>query len=437
MSGQCSREPPTVATRRKIGSQLGFTRFHRAGKIRPSGAQMSLYIELLGLSIYTAAMRRHRETTAFARPLTAAAQCLHLIRLAGITTRPELITATGLSQPTITRAVAALLDAGLIRMRKDLTTIHGRGRPIVPLEMAEFRPVFIGAAVGNAVTHLGVYDAQGHQLTRSELPVRVAETSASDFLEHLIAAINRSVAAVGRPLGAVGVTTPGQVTDDGVVTAPSLGWQGIDLAGALIYHFAAPVTVAAATPAILGAETQHAPLPAGPSVSPTMAFVADDSLAAAVTQPTGTMQITGFQAPPGAASLPEDTLCTSGVLATAAAHGVSAHSWGELTRRATTDRRARSVVDSRAQNLAAVVAGLTEEHRPCTAVLAGSAFTQDRRTLRAFVHALRSQLGRHVELRLIPGGQEILAAVTRAVALDQLLREPLKVAASVAVPACP
>ena len=73
----------------------------------------------------------------FTRPRTPAAKCLHLVRLNPIITRSELVEATGLSQPTITRATTALLNAGLIQERTDLTQSQGRGRPTVPLEAAD------------------------------------------------------------------------------------------------------------------------------------------------------------------------------------------------------------------------------------------------------------------------------------------------------------
>ncbi|HCT5226282.1 TPA: MarR family transcriptional regulator, partial [Corynebacterium striatum] len=57
----------------------------------------------------------------FTRPRTPAAKCLHLVRLNPIITRSELVEATGLSQPTITRATAALLQKGLVQERNDLT----------------------------------------------------------------------------------------------------------------------------------------------------------------------------------------------------------------------------------------------------------------------------------------------------------------------------
>ena len=76
-------------------------------------------------------------TMVFSRPTTPAAKCLHLIRLHETTSRSDLVKATGLSQPTVTRAIAALVDAGYVTERNDLTQSKGRGRPTIPLELAD------------------------------------------------------------------------------------------------------------------------------------------------------------------------------------------------------------------------------------------------------------------------------------------------------------
>ena len=72
----------------------------------------------------------------FSSPRTPASKCLHLIRLNPITSRSELVEATGLSQPTVTRAIAALVKAGYVVERNDLTRSQVRGRPTIPLELA-------------------------------------------------------------------------------------------------------------------------------------------------------------------------------------------------------------------------------------------------------------------------------------------------------------
>ncbi|RIU98444.1 ArsR family transcriptional regulator, partial [Klebsiella pneumoniae] len=103
-------------------------------------------------------------TLPFTRPTTPAAKCLHLIRLQDLTSRSELVQATGLSQPTVTRAIAALTEAGLVNERTDLTRSTGRGRPTIPLELAEPDPIYGGIAVGTDFTYVAVFDLRGRTL---------------------------------------------------------------------------------------------------------------------------------------------------------------------------------------------------------------------------------------------------------------------------------
>ena len=97
----------------------------------------------------------------FSRPPSPAAKCLHLIRLRELTSRSELVKDTHLSQPTITRAVAALVKAGYVTERTDLTRAAGRGRPTVPLELSEPRALHAGIAVGTLSTYIALFDLKG------------------------------------------------------------------------------------------------------------------------------------------------------------------------------------------------------------------------------------------------------------------------------------
>ena len=126
----------------------------------------------------------------FTRPRTPAAKCLHLVRLNPIITRSELVEATGLSQPTITRATTSLLNAGLIQERTDLTQSRGRGRPTVPLEAADNDWALGGISVGTKQTYIGLYDTKGRTLSEEELATPVAALSEDDFLEHILSLIH-------------------------------------------------------------------------------------------------------------------------------------------------------------------------------------------------------------------------------------------------------
>ena len=103
----------------------------------------------------------------FSRPASPAAKCLHLVRLGELTSRSELIEATGLSQPTITRAVTALANAGYVTERLDLAKSNGRGRPTVPLELADPVAIHAGVSIGTESTYIALYDVKGRTLTLS------------------------------------------------------------------------------------------------------------------------------------------------------------------------------------------------------------------------------------------------------------------------------
>lgn len=355
---------------------------------------------------------------AFARPKTPASKCFHLMRLQPLTTRSELVEVTGLSQPTVTRAVTALINAGLVVERNDLTQSQGRGRPTIPLELADSPGVYAGIAVGTSVTYIGLFDAHGRTVRDVEVATPMARLRAEDFIEHVMAGLNRLSAGLERPLASVGVTFPGAVSADGVVNAPSLGWDDVDIAGRLRFQFSVPVTVSAAVPAIIGSELQNAEVDFTQDPPVIMALFADDSVGAAITSGEHITAINGM--PHDVSSLP-----TAALLAAAGKQGVHAQSLQELV--ASSAPAVRQLLNERAQLLGHVTATLVSEYRPATVVVAGSAFVDDPQAPRLFAQTVRGALPAEVdvELRLIPSHHEIVRAIARAIALDHLLREPL------------
>ena len=375
--------------------------------------------------------------TPFSRPHTPAAKCLHLVRLHQPVTRRELVEATGLSQPTITRAITALMNAGLVQERNDLTRSHGRGRPTIPLELAPSLQIHAGIAVGTSTTYIGLYDTRGRTIRDDEVATPVAELSETDFIEHVMAGLNRLTAGLDRPLTSVGVTTSGRVSENGVVTAPNLGWHEVDVAERLRYQFSVPVTVSAAVPAILGSEIQAGELPANGEAAPTeIALFADDSIGAAISGPGGIHQVDTLPTTAGrildTTGLPtEEALATAGVLHRIRDHGVDVDTLPAAVSVGARHPGVRALLDDRAVLLGDVTAQLVEQHRPQTIVVAGSAFIDDPHAPKLFAGTVRSHLaadGHAVELRLIPTHREVVRAIARAVALDPLLREPLTLA---------
>ncbi len=342
----------------------------------------------------------------FTRPRTPAAKCLHIIRLNPVVTRSELVEATGLSQPTITRATAALLGAGLIRQRTDLTQSRGRGRPTVPLEVADNDWMLAGIAVGTAFTHIAFFDTQGRTLREEDVATPVSRLSASDVIEHIIAGVNRLMAGLDRRLVSVGVTTSGSVNEAGRITAHNLGWDEMDIASRLEYQFGVPVVVSSVIPAILGSETQSTEMGAE---KPVMVLYADDSVGTALTVGDEIVQL-NIDDP--------DSLATQAVLDV-----TGEESFPDVV--ANADDETRALLDDRARSLGATAAELLAEYKPDTLVVAGGAFSDDPAAPKLFASAVRQATDHPVELRMIPSHTEIVRACTRAVALDPLLRVPL------------
>ncbi len=351
--------------------------------------------------------------SAFSRPRTPAAKCLHLIRLQELTSRSELVQATGLSQPTVTRAISALVDAGYVCERNDLTQSSGRGRPTIPLELAETKGLHAGVSVGTESTYIALFDLKGRCLRSVDLDIPVARVSEDDFIQHLMAGLNRLSAGLNRPLCTVGVTTSGTVTETGDVYAPNLGWDKVNLGQQLREQFAVPVEVTSISSAIVGSEMQSTAELDTPSV---MALFADDSIACAISGPDGVEPI----------EVEQGELTTQGLLDQIGEPGI------RTLRDAVTDtqfrERTRAALDGRARGLGSLVADLCADHSPSTVVVAGSAFIDDPLAPAPFARTVRGQTENAPQLRMIPTHREVVRDIARAVALDEVLREPLAVA---------
>lgn len=354
--------------------------------------------------------------SAFARPQNPTAKCLHLVRLSPVTSRSELVPATGLSQPTVTRAIAALVGSGYVTERGDLARSKGRGRPIIPLELSEMEPVHAGISVGTTSTYIALFDIKGRTIRDADVDTPVAKLSQDDFVQHIMAGLNRLMADLSRPLATVGVTTSGTVSPDGVVTAPNLGWHDVDIESQLREQFAVPVIVTSAVAAIIGSEIQSA---LSVDESSIMAIFADDSIGAAVTQPGGVLPI----------AIDREDLTTQGLLSRVD----GAKSLVDAVSRAHTDTHARDALDERAAGLGEVAVDLMTSHQATTLVVAGSAFIDDPKAPGVFARTVRQNLparadGQPANLRMIPTHKEMVRDIARAVALDLVLREPLSVA---------
>ena len=351
--------------------------------------------------------------SAFSRPHNPTAKCLHMVRLSPVTSRSELVTATGLSQPTVTRAIAALMSAGYVTERADLSKSKGRGRPIIPLELSDTHPVHAGISVGTAATYIALFDIKGRTIRDTDVEIDVASVSQDDFIQHIMAGLNRLMADLGRPLATVGVTTSGSVSPQGAVTAPNLGWHDAPFAAQLREQFSVPVTVTSAVAAIIGSEIQSDQHPGSGSI---MAIFADDSIGAAVTEDKGVLPI----------AVDREDLTTHGLLERIEE---PTSSLIDAVSHASSNSSTRQTLDERAEELGTVAADLMAKHDASTLVVAGSAFIDDPHDPAVFARTVRANLpdGAAASLRMIPTHREMVRDIARAVALDLVLREPLSV----------
>lgn len=356
---------------------------------------------------------------------------MHHIRLGQQLIRNELVEATGLSQPTVTRAVTALMQAGLVRERPDLTQSSGPGRPNIPLELAPSPWIHAGVAIGTRTSYIAIFDTKGRTLRDNVVEISANDLDPDTFIEHLIAGVNRLTTGIDLPLVGIGVATSGKVTSGGVVTANNLGWEAVDIAGRMKYQFSVPATIASAIPAIAASELQASPLPRPDQATPVaLTFYADDSVGAAYSNDTGVHVVGPLQTVDNSVldtsgMNPEDALSTRGFLNRVSDQGIFVETLSELVTLATTEEKARTLLDERAALLAHAAAAALKDITPSTLVLSGSAFSEDQKGRSIFAAELKKEYPADIELRLIPTHRENVRAAARAVALDRLLNTPL------------
>ncbi|MEC3913935.1 ROK family protein [Nocardia sp. CDC160] len=175
---------------------------------------------------------------------------------------------TGLSIATVNRQVSALLSAGLLRERADLTASGAVGRPRVPFEVDTDSYVTLGVHIGFTVTRIVAADLSGRILggleiatpqTTQDAALTIVARSAKAFLDRL---------PRRKPLW-TGVALAGRVDPAaGVVDHPRLGWQAAPVAAVFSSVLDLPVSVSAHVEAMAAAELLLAPREPGEETRP-------------------------------------------------------------------------------------------------------------------------------------------------------------------------
>ena len=168
----------------------------------------------------------------------------------------------------------------------------------------------------------------------------------------------------------------------------------------------------------------------------TLVLFADDSLGAAFTNtlgvhpieilPTVSDDTLGF-----AEAAPEKSLITSSILARITEKfpelDPAPATLAQAVALAADNEGVREILDARASALARLTVDLVKKYRISTVVVAGSAFVDDSRAPKLFAATVREIMttAKAPKMRMIPTHEEVVRSITRAAALDQMLREPL------------
>jgi predicted NBD/HSP70 family sugar kinase len=322
-----------------------------------------------------------------------AASVLRVASADGPLSRDIAARATGLSIATVNRQVSALLSAGLLRERADLTASGAIGRPRVPFEVNHEPYATIGIHIGAIVTGIVVSDLRGRILGAVEIPTPGGPASEA------LSVITRSAGAFAArwhrrtPLW-VGVALGGRVDGaSGTVDHPRLGWESAQVGAIVGGGLGLPVSVSGHVEAMAGSELLLTPARADNSTAGTsLYFYARETAGIALTI-DGRVH-TPSTGPGSIAHLPtgSNVLCQCGnrgcleatvsdraVLAIAVERGVLAAGSGVAALyQAAHDgsAAAQQILVERAKVLGRTVGLLRDLFNPDRVVLGGQAFTQ-------------------------------------------------------------
>ena len=156
--------------------------------------------------------------------------------------RIDIARHTGLAPASVNRLAAGMIDAGLIvEAGSDEST---GGRPSMLLAFNPDAAQVLAFDVTPQAIEVATLNLQGQITSRSSHPTGGAQ--GQELADQLVQVATETVSATPQPprFAAIGVSVPGPVDDEGVVTvAPSLGWQDLDLKAMLEQAVGQPVAV--------------------------------------------------------------------------------------------------------------------------------------------------------------------------------------------------
>ncbi|MGX6508533.1 ROK family protein [Rhodococcus sp. SJ-2] len=370
----------------------------------------------------------------------------------GPVSRDVIAKATGLSIATVNRQVSALLAAGLLRERADLTESGAVGRPRIPVEVEHDRFLTVGIHIGAVVTGIVATDLRGRIISAVEIPTPSGEQSLA--LASITASAKAFVSRWHRRTALwAGVAIGGRVDSAaGLVDHPRLGWSQARVGEAVSSGLHLPVSVAAHVEAMAAAELLLTPnKTSGGTAGAHLYIYARETAGVAITfdgkvhtPATGPGSIshlpTGSSArcTCGGTGCLEATISDRAVLERAHLEGVltpgdrSMRALYEVAR-AGSDT-ARAILADRASTLGRTVALLRDLFNPDRVVLGGQAFTEYPEGITYVVRALeRASSLPHKNVHITGFGNRVQAHAAGAVSLSSLYSDPLGVMRPVTV----
>ncbi|WP_035279965.1 ROK family transcriptional regulator [Actinokineospora spheciospongiae] len=318
-----------------------------------------------------------------------AAGVLAVIRRAGPLSRAAIGERTGLSLPTVSRSVSALIGVGLVREHPELVPVGSIGRPRVPLHLDDGVFAVGGVHIGVSTTTYGLADLRGAIIASQELPTPSGD--AEDALAHIAGKLRAFLRRFPRRvvLG-VGLASGGQVdTERGLLDHERLGWRSVPAAEALRRATGLPVLLEGHVAAMASAELVFGRGASAPSL---LYFYAREVVGIALVVegrlhrgPWGGSTIAHLpvggsaECPCGALGCLEAEVCDRTVAERAAAAGVVDEADIRLVRAAAAggDSRAVGLLTDRAHTIGRAAAILRDVLNPHAVVLGGQAVTED------------------------------------------------------------
>jgi len=170
-------------------------------------------------------------------PAKATVMLLRLLRAAQPISRAELARRVGVNRSTVTDAFKQLIAAGVIREEPTQMPAPGTnralGRPALALSFNEEFGYFVGVNIGVRRSTVGLATLTGEVFAEEEFETPSDPSGALALIRTTITKL--CARAQGQRLRAIGVSVPGPADParERIVYAPHLGWQDVDVAGAL------------------------------------------------------------------------------------------------------------------------------------------------------------------------------------------------------------